>query len=634
MVDLVFKRRYLYLTVIALLFVLLLFHNKKSHEETHISRVDLCWMALPKYSHLTPVKPIVNANVLAELLDNRHIVKKSHVVNFPPGEQWKRSADQHRSVNFDFHSWNIIAPLLATLHEDGIVEAQRKQIEGLILDTVREWFELYSKFEKHTIDKDFAWYDMSVGLRASMLPHILKLGACSDSVSDEEFNKWVIVSVNHAKTLSLDSFHIEHNNHGLYQAFGHYVFCNHLFMIQRCDKDKELAKNRVKKYLNKYISKEGVHLEHSPGYQLYMVELLKQFHSHPDLVDLLDSDLVKKVEDSLAYFVYPNEKLAQLGDTDAKTVVLKKKRPHIPEITVFSDAGYGVVMSDSSHLIVSAAFHSRTHKHVDDGNFVWFDRGVPLIVDSGRYGYGRINLSRNERKRLREKGFWYSDPKRIYVESAHAHNTVEIDGRSDNRARSDYYGSGLKQGGKLSDGTFYFYLEVPRVEGGIKQQRAFVYNPGSWLFVIDKMVAYQIKERVYTSWFQLDSNAELISNEIDSSSFKVGEETLSIASFTENASIRIVKGSDRPRLEGWRSPRGGEFIPAWSLGIEVTSSDGAVIAGLLSIEGNPKVHELEDWYQVRMEDGSTVYEWLINDKRYSVRVCDDFTLGIDECMSN
>jgi len=308
-----------------------------------------------------------------------------------------------------------------------------------------------------------------------------------------------------------------------------------------------------------------------------------------------------------------------------------RTRPEQPEMRLFPEAGYGVVQHTNAHLIVSAAFHSRAHKHADDGTFVWFDRGNPLIVDSGRYGYGRVKQTDEQRNALSEKGYWYSDPKRIYIESTHAHSTVEIDGESDNRAQAEFYGSALKQGIARDDGTFYFHLEIPRSSGTVMQHRAFVYQPGEWLLIIDKMVSHDDNLRGYTSWLQLDTGARRLAASANWASFQLGDETLTITALSPNTTIRLAKGETKPRLAGWRSPRGGVLLPAWSVGIDAPRANKTLIANLLSLNGPPQSVGTGKSIMTSMPDGTIKFEWLNSGKSVLVRLCKDWTANPDQC---
>src|SRR5699024_7670644 len=97
--------------------------------------------------------------------------------------------------------------------------------------------------------------------------------------------------------------------------------------------------------------------------------------------------------------------------------------PPSAEMKVFSDGGYAFVRSPrpqspgdigkSGYLALSAAFHSRAHKHADDLNLVWYDKGQQILTDSGRYGYGELLPPDSP---LRKEGFYYASAERQYFE--------------------------------------------------------------------------------------------------------------------------------------------------------------------------------------------------------------------------
>ena len=135
----------------------------------------------------------------------------------------------------------------------------------------------------------------------------------------------------------------------------------------------------------------------------------------------------------------------------------------------------------ASYLAQQAGFHSRTHKQADDLSFIWYDRGTEILIDAGRYGYlGKTEPGSD----LWNKGFWYSDPKRIYVESTRSHNTVEIDGMSFNRKDSPPYGSAIQRWGETEDGLLFVETHATQFET-IGHTRLLVFDPGNWLLVYD-----------------------------------------------------------------------------------------------------------------------------------------------------
>ena len=79
------------------------------------------------------------------------------------------------------------------------------------------------------------------------------------------------------------------------------------------------------------------------------------------------------------------------------------------------------------HLVLSAQFHSRQHKHADDLTLNYCVKGHPYLIDAGTFTYH------------------YDQLERMYIESTKAHNTIEIDGLNNSRFRLDAYGSGLSK---------------------------------------------------------------------------------------------------------------------------------------------------------------------------------------------
>ena len=222
--------------------------------------------------------------------------------------------------------------------------------------------------------------------------------------------------------------------------------------------------------------------------------------------------------------VLPNGRMANLGDTDyrrlrQKDFVLTRSplleyalsagesgQATSQRLGVFPESGLAVLRSgwpgpesfeQASYLAQQAAFHSRTHKHADDLSFIWYDRGTEILIDAGRYGFlGRTETGSD----LRNGGFWYSDPKRIYVESTHSHNTVEIDGMSFDRRKSPPYGSAIEGWGETPEGLLFVETRAPQFET-MHHARLLVLNPAEWLLVYDRVWDDAPGEHDYRQWF-------------------------------------------------------------------------------------------------------------------------------------
>src|SRR5690606_872956 len=129
------------------------------------------------------------------------------------------------------------------------------------------------------------------------------------------------------------------------------------------------------------------------------------------------------------------------------------------DLAWFPESGYAIVrndwntrpLSEQLFLFLNGAFHSQAHRHADDLSILWYDRGRPILVDSGKYSYNR-------------------DSWRDYVRSTRAHNTVEIDGEDYSIRRKDAYGSALK-GYQRFGNAFLLVAETRHAHVGVNHKR-------------------------------------------------------------------------------------------------------------------------------------------------------------------
>ena len=316
---------------------------------------------------------------------------------------------------------------------------------------------------------------------------------------------------------------------------------------------------------------------------------------------------IETFEDALAWMILPNRRLANLGDTDYRD--LSKGEAAVTQsplldyalsgglrgdatsqrIKVFLESGLAVLRSgwpdaesfdQASYLAQQAAFHSRTHKQADDLSFIWYDRGAEILIDAGSYGF----LGRTERgSDLWNKGFWYSDPKRIYVESTRSHNTVEIDGMSFNRKESPPYGSAIQRWGETEYGLLFVETHARQFET-VGHTRLLVFDPGNWLLVFDWLSDDAEKDHDYRQWFHF---APDLAVETQNDGFRVSGEPLGaslavVSLIPTPVSSEPVFGRESPDLLGWWSKKGGAFEPTTSVNFSVRQARSAAFATLFS----------------------------------------------------
>jgi hypothetical protein len=313
-------------------------------------------------------------------------------------------------------------------------------------------------------------------------------------------------------------------------------------------------------------------------------------------VDADTTEILTRAEHVYGWWVQPNGRLAQFGDTDdvpvapeiqagledEATIFFASRGQHgtpaSAELLVLRDGGYAVVRSphpqtagdvgSESYLAFAAAFHSRAHKHADDLTLIWCYRGKEVLVDSGRFGY--VDLL-PEGSPDRAKGFYYSRPERQYVESTVAHNTVEVDGKDHDRRRPPY-GSGLVEAHQDGEGVFHIIGEAPH--GHYTHRRRLAFQPGSELSIVDRL-EFEDETDHAIAWFNLSGDLDVrVVGEGLEVLIPGSPEVIRVSS--TGAITDLVRGQEEP-LRGWRSRQAGTLDPTWSVGFRTETTGRASV---------------------------------------------------------
>ncbi len=520
-----------------------------------------------------------------------------------PPIDWEHLVTVDRSWNYHLNAWE---PVDAVLAEQARSDEQRYLSFALALAV--DWIADNPYPAPETEVEDFGWYDMAVGLRAYRLAYLLEASCRSPSVPLDQVGRLWSSLLDHFDYLADDENIVFHNNHGLYQASGQLAAASRLSGFPALSQFREQAVDRFERMFAQQFSSEGVHLEHSPGYHRLVTDLVSGIASSGLLSEFPAlSDRIERFEETMAWMILPNGRMANLGDTDyhrlgeedfravqspllAYAISAGERGQAVDRrLGVFPDSGLAVLRSGwpgagsfegASYLAQQAAFHSRTHKHADDLSFIWYDRGTEILIDAGRYGFlGRTETGSD----LRNRGFWYSDPKRIYVESTHSHNTVEIDGMSFDRRKSPPYGSAIEGWGETPEGLLFVETLAPQLET-MHHSRLLVLKPAEWLLVYDRVWDDASEKHDYRQWFQFAP--DLAVEPRDGGLYVTGETLdtpLTVVSLIPGpVPSDPVTGQEEPDLLGWWSERGGVFEPTTSVNFGLSQSSAAVFATLFS----------------------------------------------------
>lgn len=372
---------------------------------------------------------------------------------------WSADPFYDRNWRFQLHAWRVINPLLWDYFKTHN-KARLRQAFDYALD----WFRFH--YEQGG-QSDYAWYDMSAGIRAMKLALFLdRYHAGELQLSTDEAVRLVTLVDEHARRLQVESY-IAMSNHGLFQVFGLNLLCVVASDREPCSSGRDFATRMLTRILDHQFTDEGVHRENSPGYHEFtrktLIRLGALSHFKSDqLVQIL-----KKAEAVEPWLIDPSGRFVAVGDTDAsgrKPLAVAPDSP--PLVGDFTRSGYAIVRDADSMLFVTGMSHNHHHKHADDLSFVLFEHGRPLFVDTGKYGYK-------------------DDPMNIFIETAAAHNTVSLQNREIRPMDLVYVGSALKPI-EATEGGFRITGSIER-PGLFTQAREIRYVPGRSLFIRDEL---------------------------------------------------------------------------------------------------------------------------------------------------
>lgn len=238
-------------------------------------------------------------------------------------------------------------------------------------------------------------------------------------------------------------------------------------------------------------------------------------------------------------------------------------------------------LENSGYLAFSAGFHSRAHKHADDLNIVWFERGHQILTDSGRFGYGDLLPADSD---LRKEGYYYASPERQYVESTIAHNTLMLDGQNHRRVRRDPYGSAL---GDCFSKSGRFDLSARVRHADYVHRRRIVYIPGKELRLLDAIHSAKSEPREAVVWLNINGAFELrdISGGIVSMALHDQEQPTFLTLSGPGELVEPVRGQQSP-MRGWRSRVDRDLEPTWSIGFKVQIETRANLETIIKLSSS------------------------------------------------
>ena len=346
---------------------------------------------------------------------------------------------------------------------------------------VADWYRFHIEKGRKS---PMAWKDFIVGMRAMKVAYIVShwLNGKFDLSKNEETMYLNLVKLH--LDFILDPKKIRFTNHTFFDFHGG------MALAQVIDSgNRKLVADFILKLTPQLIGSQfdrfGVHLEHSFGYQSFGIHCLERLAKSGWFDRVNIKSLLSKAEEVQEWFLLPDGRVAPIGDTIGKQSP-KHQRPVVFKGArqIFNASGYCIIRSDgkgqlknSSYFCLMGAFHSNIHKHPDDLSVIWFE-GEDILCDPGKFAYK-------------------SHVGREYVNSTRAHNTVEIDDSDYSVEKMDAYGSAIKEV-SVNEWGCHVAAAVNHRKFGVRHTRFCLYQTGSWLLIIDRLISNEVHH--FTQW--------------------------------------------------------------------------------------------------------------------------------------
>ena len=551
--------------------------------------------------------PSVVVEAAELLLDDGFHLRDNPVIDITQPIEW----GENPRDDANWHSvLNSLVPLLEPLYGAFMVTGEDRY-HRYADAVIRDWID-------YNIDRDlpneYKWYDMPAGKRAALIANDLDY-----QLRRAEPDVPTIYALVRAAKLHLDFLRepgvLRLNNHGLFVVKGLRALLFVLPEIRDAEAARAYTDTGIEQLVEQQFSSEFIHREHSPGYHLFGTQTFESFARLPffgeDDAFGVTAELAKQ---HVHEMFHPNGDVVQIGDTGSAQIGVRAPAAILeflmsdgedgqapPETDgYYPEVGYAIFRSpwtakpfrQHSFLFFEAAFHSTTHKHADFFTFEWSERGIPIVVDGGKYAYGA------------------GDMRKFFV-STRAGNTVEVDRTSYDIHLEQPLGSALTGWGRLDEGTRYVEASALREQIPVRHTRMLVFREGGWLAVIDTMSASETHE--YRQWFGFHEDIDVVEDAGGFVATLPGDRGTAYLRQLDTASddeLVLERGVDQDGYrQGWISRQYLKYEPRYAAAFQRTG-DEVTFVTLLSLDApaeSPVVVQGEDGLEVSFAVDSVPY---------------------------
>jgi hypothetical protein len=434
---------------------------------------------------------------------------------------------------------------------------------------IQDWI-LHNPFRK--APSRFSWHDHAAAKRLRLFAWFWELYRKSEDF-DAYFARLLLASVYQHALYHLDDRNYRPNsNHGLEGIGALWSGAVTFPFFRDASAWEAKAQERLEQWLADNLSPEGFHLEQSPSYHWFVLLRLAAIdrflcaNGRP-LDDL--SRAAERAAQVWPYLLKPNGAVPTVGDSSPTAPanwrdMLERRwgRAVPPPAGSSADAGctnggtfitspkagYAIFRSggpgdEGSEQDIHVVFRCRAfvspHCHYDVLSFVLCGLGRDWLIDPGYLSY-------HER-----------DPRRQYLRSPRAHSLVLIGDQDFRVGRNDVVDWGVTAEGAHA----VAYHDVPR---GRHTRRVLLASSGD-IVVRDEIVRARRRWFPWSQLFQVAPDLDVAVVSDREAHLCAQDGSRCVVHQDVGGQWRVVRGQERPRLQGWYSPGYGQWEPGTTL---------------------------------------------------------------------
>jgi hypothetical protein len=369
-------------------------------------------------------------------------------------------------------------------------------------------------------------------------------------------------------------------NHGFTEAAALLVLAHNFPNMADAPTWRKTSIERLETMRTSNIDPDGVDIENSPFYHLFVLGLVSQIQAwaevyEPGIAPAWE-ETTRAMIHYLAYVTQPNGRLPMLGATG--TTIVPNQDPLLygpiasidPEYAfVWTSGQAGTAPKKRAELFPSSGlFVLRAPKAALEQTFVAFDAGV-YRTDHSHLDALSVTLYSDGAALFPDGGLFTYDPgdEYDYFHGTRAHNTVLVDGKDQAEGAATPGAYGVASGAAWATGESKLYAGV------VHRRTVVIVDQGAVLVTddLESNVAH-----AYAQTWHVFPGGELSMDGLDANidNIKAVPIVLVRQAAPEGLSVTHVVGQEKP-LQGWVSLAYGKKEPAHAISYERRASSAA-----------------------------------------------------------